>query len=155
MITHRYAKPFEAPDLSRLARSSKAYWGYNSEQLDAWEQDGSFSVPPDACEAELVGLAEDEKGPMGFYRLSGQTPIGRLSDLWVGPEAIGTGLGKDLAYRAIERARSLGFTALIINSEPNAEGFYTHMGASRVGELPAPLPGEPDRVLPTMMLPIS
>jgi GNAT superfamily N-acetyltransferase len=155
MITHRSAQPSEAPDLSHLARRSKAYWGYDSEQLDLWEQDGSFSVPPEACATELVGVAEDESSLIGFYRLSGHAPIGKLSDLWVAPEAIGTGLGKELAHRAMERARDLGFTALNINSEPNAEGFYTHLGATRVGELPAPLAGEPDRVLPTMILRIS
>lgn len=155
MITHRSAASFEAPDLSQLARRSKAYWGYGSEQLDVWEQDGSFSIPPEACATGLVGVAEDEAGPVGFYRLSGHAPTGKLSDLWVAPEAIGTGLGKELAYRAMERARDLGFTALSINSEPNAEGFYAHLGATRVGELPAPLPGEPDRVLPTMVLRIS
>jgi hypothetical protein len=59
---------------------------------------GFFSA--EMREAELVGLAETKKAN-GVYRFDGQTPIG-LSDLWVGPEAIGTELGKDLAYRAVD-----------------------------------------------------
>jgi hypothetical protein len=35
-----------------------------------------------------------------------------------------------------------------IVAEPNATGFYEKLGARRVGAIPAPMPGAPDRELP-------
>jgi GNAT superfamily N-acetyltransferase len=49
------------------------------------------------------------------------------------PDAMGRGVGRSLFLHALERARELGCRELEIESDPNAEGFYQHMGARRVG----------------------
>lgn len=37
----------------------------------------------------------------------------------------------------MEVARALGLSSLLIDADPNAEGFYLRMGAERVGEVPS------------------
>jgi hypothetical protein len=34
---------------------------------------------------------------------------------------------------AVDRARALGISRLLIDADPNADGFYARMGARRVG----------------------
>lgn len=148
----RRAHEHEAPALSSLAKRSKAYWGYSAFQLDAWEAAGELTIPKEACAAGLVGVAESNDRLLGMYRLGGQSSEGYLHDLWVDPDEIGKGLGAQLLEAATKQARGLGFTALEIHSEPNAEGFYLHAGAERVGEISAPLAGQQDRVLPVLRL---
>ena len=46
---------------------------------------------------------------------------------------MGRGVGRSLFLHALERTRALGFRALEIESDPNAEGFYLRLGAHRVG----------------------
>ena len=46
-------------------------------------------------------------------------------------------------------AAATGATVMEIESDPNAEGFYKRMGATRVGEVAAEIEGE-KRVLPLL-----
>ena len=64
----------------------------------------------------------------------------------IAPEAIGSGLGKQLYDWALEQARLADAVSLHILSDPNARGFYTAMGARFVEDRPSEL--IPDRVLP-------
>jgi predicted N-acetyltransferase YhbS len=70
-----------------------------------------------------------------------------LRDLWVDPPAIGTGIGARLWTHMLEQARRLGYRAVRITSEPNAEGFYARMGARRIGSVES-------RVVKGRMLPL-
>jgi hypothetical protein len=51
------------------------------------------------------------------------------------------------------QAATLGFTALRIDADPHAEGFYRAMGAVRVGETPSS--SIPGRMLPLMTVRLS
>jgi hypothetical protein len=50
----------------------------------------------------------------------------------------GTGAGRRLFEHASRTASELGFTQLSIEADPNAEGFYLAMGATRLGERRSP-----------------
>jgi GNAT superfamily N-acetyltransferase len=68
--------------------------------------------------------------------------------LFVEPQAIGTGVGRALYHHVLATARALGFTALRIEADPNAEPFYRAMGARPVGVVPSgSIPG---RELPVL-----
>ena len=130
--TIRLATPEEAPLLSDLAFASKAYWGYPPEFMEDCREE--LQVDPADCKAGLVTVTEEENGIIaGYYRLAGQAPIGELADLFIQPEHIGSGIGKELLLHATSRARMLGMTALEIHADPHAEGFYSHLGAERIG----------------------
>ena len=111
---------------------SKAHWAYTDEFLDAVRSILTFS------EADLAGspvyVLEAASEPVGMYRLTGSPPEGELEDLWLDPRVIGIGAGRRLFDHAVATAHELGFDSLRIESDPNAEGFYRAMGATRIGE---------------------
>ena len=53
-------------------------------------------------------------------------------------QSIGRGAGRRLFEHALHTASELGFRALTIEADPNAEGFYLAMGATRLGERRSP-----------------
>jgi GNAT superfamily N-acetyltransferase len=128
----RRARAEEAAALSALAMRSKAHWGYSQEFLEIVRPMLTFS------QQELIDdhvyVLDGPYGPTGMYRLLNTPPQGTLEDLWVDPEAIGSGIGRRLFDHALLTAAGLGLASLLIESDPNAEGFYLAMGAERIGE---------------------
>jgi ribosomal protein S18 acetylase RimI-like enzyme len=88
---------------------------------------------------------------VGFYALVGEGREIELEHLWVLPERMGAGVGRALFDHAIRRAASLGAEVLGVESDPNAEGFYRRMGATRVGEISYPIDGR-ERTLPLLVV---
>lgn len=146
----RRARPDEATLLSDLALRSKGYWGYSPEFLAACRIE--LTIAPERIARVPVFVAEQDGRVTGFYALDDGTDR-ELDDLFVEPEAIGRGHGAALLRHAIETARSLGWEALRIESDPNAEPFYLAMGAERVGG--APSGSIPGRVIPLLRLPLT
>jgi GNAT superfamily N-acetyltransferase len=145
-IVLRAAKPDEAAQLGEIALRAKGYWGYDEEFLNACREELTFGAAD--IEQRRIVVAEAAGAVVGFYSLDGQPPEGELGNMWIEPGAIGTGLGRRLWAHAIETAQTVGFKELTIEAEPNAEGFYLAMGATRTGETPSS--SIPGRVLPLM-----
>ena len=127
----RPARPAEAAGLSELALRSKGHWGYDDDFLEACRD--VLTVSPADVEAGAVFVAEVDGAAAGFYRLGGGRPVAELEDLWVDPATIGRGIGAALLAHAAEQARERGCTAVLVESDPHAEGFYRAQGARRVG----------------------
>jgi GNAT superfamily N-acetyltransferase len=132
----RRARPEEAASLSALAMRSKAHWGYDDEFLDTVRPMLTFTEQD--ITANPVYLLESADGPAGMYRLLGTPPQGTLEDLWLDPKTIGSGYGRQLFEHALRTAAQRGMSSLLIESDPNAEGFYLAMGALRIGERASP-----------------
>ena len=111
---------------------SKAHWGYSQEFLEIVRPMLTFSQAD--LSDDYVYVLEGSRGPIGMYRLLDTPPQGTLEDLWLDPEAIGSGMGRRLFEHALVIAAGLGLTTLLIESDPNAEGFYLAMGAKRIGQ---------------------
>ena len=142
----RAALPAEVGALSELAMRSKAYWGYDAEFLEACRDELTFT----ATDVPRIVVAESAGTLVGMYTVDGRPPHGVLGNLWVDPSAIGSGIGRHLWTHAISSARTRGFAHLMIDADPNAEGFYLRMGAERIGESPSgSIPG---RVLPLLQV---
>lgn len=128
----RRAHAGEAGSLSALAMRSKAHWGYREEFLDVVRPMLTFT------ESDLAGspvyVLEAVGELVGMYRLAGDPPHGELDDMWLDPGFIGRGAGRRLFDHALQSAVELGFDSLLIESDPNAVGFYLAMGATQVGE---------------------
>jgi hypothetical protein len=71
-----------------------------------------------------------------------------LHDLFIEPRRIGKGYGKKLWDYAVNLARSLEFSRLVLTADPNAEPFYACQRAVRIGEKTSPVGS--DRKLPVM-----
>lgn len=90
----------------------------------------------------------------GFYGLHHEgNNVYELTGLFIEPEFIGKGYGKQLIKHATQTAKGLGATQLVIQSDPNATGFYIKAGGRKTGQLESgSIKG---RFLPTFSITIS
>lgn len=145
----RPAATDEASRLTTIALEAKRYWGYPEHWIKHWESD--LTISPDFIRDNHVYVAEENDEIKGFYALCVSGEKAELEHMWVTPERIGTGIGKELFLDAMERAASLDVSAVEISSDPNAAGFYKRMGARQIGEIDASLDGQP-RKLPRLKI---
>ena len=115
--------------------------------MQRWDAD--LTITPEFIADNHVYIAEDGDRISGFYALSVKDQKAELDHMWVAPDLIGTGVGKQLFLAAMQKAAELHVIAVEISADPNAEGFYQKMGAYRVGETTSELDGEP-RILPRL-----
>jgi GNAT superfamily N-acetyltransferase len=145
----RPARPEDADALSQIAFAAKAYWGYPARWMQIWKPQLTFS--PDYFKANEGWVAEKDRFPVAFYTLEERENNGWLEDLWVSPDFIGQGLGREMFSHALELCRQRGYVTLQLEADPNAVGFYRKMGMQKVGERQSEVDGQP-RILPIMEL---
>lgn len=141
------AERSDLPRLSEIAFAAKAYWQYPAEWLEIWRPQLTISEA-DLSNGSVVKLTASGE-IRGFYLLREDGGKLWLEHLWLDPQSIGQGLGRTLFEHAMATARDSGVSKLHIESDPNAEGFYAAMGASKVGESRSEVGGV-ERVLPVM-----
>jgi GNAT superfamily N-acetyltransferase len=147
----RAARSDEAVAISALALRSKGLWGYSPEFLERCRPE--LTIRPAELSALRAHVAEEAGALLGFFAIRGAPPEGELDCLYVDPSAIGRGVGGALLRAAMALARTEGFCALTIHSDPNAESFYLRHGATRTGDTPSgSIPG---RRLPLLRLSID
>ena len=144
----RPAQEHEAEALSALALKAKAYLGYSADTIESWRQDLSVSSDTIASGPTFVAAVGDEIA--GFYSLVPSTRSWKLDHLWVLPQFMDRGIGRALVAHALETALRGGASSVTVDADPNAESFYLTCGAERCGEVPAPIPGRPERVRPQL-----
>jgi len=148
-VSFRSASPADAHRLTGLALRAKAHWGYPNDWMNEWRQE--LTINPDYIQANSVVLAEQNSQLIGFFGLEFHRPGSAwLQHLWVEPALIGRGFGRDLFECACETARTRGAESLEFVADPNAEPFYLHLGATRVGLEQSSILGIP-RLLPRML----
>lgn len=144
----RAAREDEAELLSELALRSKGHWGYDAEFLAACREE--LRLRPGEVAARRTVVVEEfrqnadaaaESGDawrvLGLATLEGTAPDGELGMLFVEPAAIGRGVGRLLYRHVLAEAGRLGFSRMVIASDPHAEPFYLAMGAERTGTTPS------------------
>lgn len=134
----RRAIPAETPFLNDLTGRSVLSWGYEPEFLD-WEPE-AITVTSEFITNSLVFVLEDAGRIVGYYGLLGEPPEMALDKLFVEPDRIGTGCGKQLWQHAVATASEMGASVLTLVSDPNAAPFYAAMGAVWVREEPTSRP---------------
>lgn len=146
------AQPEQHEILTHIAHAAKRHWGYPEHWIEAWKE--VLVITPAFIAANEVYVAREGKEIVGFYALMGSGSQIILEHMWVLPTQIGTGVGKRLFRHAVAQAASLHATTIQIESDPNAEGFYKHMGARRIGEVTTEMDGQP-RVLPLLIVDVA
>ena len=144
----RPAQGHEAEALTAIALKAKAYWGYPADTLESWKQELTVSTRTVTSRPTFVAVIRDEI--VGFYSLSPSHDAWKLEDLWVLPRFMERGIGQALVAHALETAARGGASSVTVDADPNAESFYLACGAERCGEVPAPIPGQPERVRPQL-----
>ena len=149
-MNFRPARENEATALSELAAASKAHWPYTSAQLAVWQED--LTISPEMIRSFPTYVAELGQEHVGFFLLIPEGVQWKLEHFWMHPLHMGKGYGKNMLSKAASIAALGGAASLLIDSDPNAESFYLACGAERIGELPAPIAGAAERVLPILRL---
>ena len=139
----------EAPTLTQIAHDAKRHWGYPEHWIEHWQDD--LTISPDFVSGNQVYVAEEKGKLLGFYALIVRDDKAVLDHMWVAPEHIGTGVGKELFIHAMRKAAGQDVSEVEIFSDPNAEGFYKKMGAYRMGETVSEVDGQP-RALPRLTI---
>jgi N-acetylglutamate synthase-like GNAT family acetyltransferase len=149
----RAARPDEHSLLSAIARQAKAHWGYAPADLAAWQLD--LTVTRKSLLERTTVVAEVDGAVAGFFQQHLEGSLALLDHLWVLPALIRRGVGSALLARARHDACAGGASEIHIDADPHAEAFYVAQGAQRVGEVTAPVEGQPQRVRPQLRLPAS
>ena len=148
-VTIRRSSPEEATTLTQIALDAKRYWGYPEHWIRHWESD--LTISSEFIRDNHVYVADQDGVIKGFYALCIAGNKAELEHMWVTPECIGTGIGKELFLDAMEKAAALNLSAVEISSDPNAAGFYSRMGAMQIGETESTVDGQV-RKLPRMRI---
>lgn len=114
--------------------------------LDACRPALTFDPEDLGAQHAVVAAADGEV--VGFHTLRGTRPEGELGNLWVEPRHIRSGVGRHLWEHAINAATSIGLTAVLIDVDPHAEGYYLAIGAKRICTIAST--AIPGRLLPRL-----
>jgi len=159
-VTVRLRVPIadEAVELSAIGTRSKAFWGYDAAFMAACRDELTVTPADLADPRKIWRLAEVDGRIAGYFGVvpydeDGSGSSGEIEALFVEPGNIGSGLGRTLFNALVELARSYGYRRLVIQSDPNALGFYEAMGAVKIGELASD--SIPGRSLPLLEMDLS
>ena len=133
MINIRRAKVGDADILTNIAINSEAYWGYDEDYMESFKD--TYRVSENYISNYPTFLIEDDKEVVGFYGILMNEGETELEYFFIDPRYIRKGYGKLLWQHVIETARSLNIKAFEIITSPEAIGFYTKLGALKIGEV--------------------
>jgi N-acetylglutamate synthase-like GNAT family acetyltransferase len=132
--------------LTEIALKSKAYWGYSKELLHSWTND--LTVTTDIISNTDVFKYIVDNKTVGFYILNPpKEKTIELEMLFVLPEFIGRGFGKQLLQNAVDRSLKLNVKSIIVLADPNAVPFYKLQGFYKIDKKESSISG---RFLPIM-----
>jgi GNAT superfamily N-acetyltransferase len=127
MLRLRTPRPGEAAILTELCRRSKAVWGYDEAFLLACRDE--LTLASLATQSSDLKVAALDGALVGMAQVTVKGDIAELDKLFVEPTRLHSGSGRALFDWAADTARQAGATTLLIESDPNASGFYRRMGA--------------------------
>jgi len=146
----RRARPDEAEALTGIAHAAKRHWNYPERWIAEWES--ALTITPDFITENEIFVVIVNEEIAGCCALVMTNRLAEIEHMWIRPEHMGSGVGRALFEHARRRAEERGAGVLELSADPNAEGFYARMGAKRIGDVPAGMNGEEDRVLPRMRI---
>jgi GNAT superfamily N-acetyltransferase len=148
MLALRPARPEEGPALTELCLRSKAVWGYDDAFMAACRKE--LTLTSASILASRVQVAELDGRLAGMAEVRSAGDTAQLEKLFVEPAMLRTGTGRKLLDWAKAAALAAGATALVIEADPDAAGFYRRMGAVDDGLVPSgSIPG---RLIPRLNL---
>lgn len=119
--------------LTEITKKSKAYWGYSEEQILKWSN--NLTITQDYLKDNDVFKLINDNKIVGYYSYMIEKEKNVILDnLFVLPEYIGNGLGKYLMTDFLNRMKEIKIEKITLDSEPNAELFYSKMGFVKIGE---------------------
>lgn len=151
MVSFRTAHPEDADALTALALRSKRAWGYDDDFMTRVLPD--MIVQPEYLRDEHGIVAEEDGKPLGYAIVRVDDDTAHLRDLFVEPDRFRQRIGSALFEAAAKYARGRGAKKLRLDGDPNAIGFYEHLGMMKVDETSSIVGG--GRMLPVMELDLT
>ena len=142
----RRATATDTDALTDLAHRAKAHWKYPPAWMRQW--DPQLTILPGYLEMHDVWVVDLGGEIAGMCALEDRSDRWNLEHVWVEPALHGQGVGRALVMHAVHEAWRRRREVVELLSDPYATGFYERLGAQHVGDVPAPMPGAKDRVLP-------
>ena len=140
------ASPDDHHALTTLMRQSKAFWKYDQNQLNRWQQE--LTISPRFIEQNHVIKASSGDEIVGFYAYAIHPTLVKLESLFVLPSHIGKGLGRSLMHHFLDQASAAPLDTIVLDADPHAEEFYRRFGFQTVALKPTSIAG---RFLPIMV----
>lgn len=146
----REALPSENEILTNISFASKRYWNYPENYFKVWEDE--LTISEKYISENVVYVAEAKGAVAAYYSIveveadfwAGKTFVQKgfwLEHMFVIPEFIGRGIGKELYAHAKQYCRQNDIAQLMIFADPNAKGFYEKMGVQYQKECPSSIEG--------------
>lgn len=146
----RRAQTNDAACLTKLSFDSKRYWNYPEEYYAVWSKE--LTITPEYIDQHEVYVYKIENRIIGYYSLVELVHDIEISGIilkkgywlehmFIAPDKIGQGFGKQLFAHLKLRCRQLSITIISTLADPHARGFYEKMGCSYVGEYPSTIKG--------------
>ena len=130
----------DAQKLTEIALKSKSFWGYSNELLESWRNDLTVTSAMISNGAIFKFIVNDHIA--GFYMLNPpKVKSIELEMLFVLPEFIGKGIGKQLLQHSFEKALKLNVNSMTLLADPNAVPFYESRGFYEVDKKESTIPG--------------
>ncbi|MUK70250.1 GNAT family N-acetyltransferase [Aliivibrio fischeri] len=142
------AESTDLTEMNKIIELAKRHWDYSDELMDIWLPD--LLLNPENLIERTFWIMKENDEIIGVFSLSSISDgIFELEDFWLLPSVMGKGLGRKMFQFVINYLKSNKAEKLVIVSDPNAEGFYQQMGATRVKLVGSKPEG---RMLPVMDL---
>ena len=140
------ARPADAKRLSQIAWQSKSHWNYPQEWMKLWRK-GLTITPEIITQNDVYKLVLDNGKIVGCTVLITEKEVLWIEHLWILPEYIGHGFGKQLLQTALKKTIQSVHQTIKVVSDINAEVFYQKMGFETVSQYESVPKG---RFLPVM-----
>lgn len=140
------AEKADAIELTELCFRSKSHWDYGDKQMEDWRDELKISEKY-IEENEVIKLLINNQ-LYGFYAYTPETKTDlKLNFFFMEPKYIGKGFGELLIKDFLKRIKESTYERVLVDSDPNSEGFYWKMGFRVIGKLESSVK---DRFLPIM-----
>lgn len=142
------AQKEDSVTLTDITYKGKAFWGYSAEQLERWKNE--LTISPEYIEKHETYKLLIEHETIGYYSfLKIDDDTIKLDNIFLLPEYIGKGYGRILMLDCIHKSKILQAKRIILDAEPNAEGFYKRLGFETYNRMESSIKR---RLLPQMEL---
>ena len=143
----RRAQDQDLISLNEKLRLSKAYWGYDQIFMDAFME--KFALSEKYLQNNIVYVMSQSTNNIGFFSFVFHEDHSlELDHFFVSPDYIGRGFGRKMWNACCDVAQELDVEEFILWADPEAEGFYSKMGCTKIGVKESPL--MPNRYPPIM-----
>jgi GNAT superfamily N-acetyltransferase len=119
--------------LSEMAYRSEAHWGNDDEYMDQFRL--HYNLTAKFISENPVYLLEENCSPVGFWGLVRAENGWELEFFYIDVRLIGKGYGRMLWDSLIGECGKIGVESFEFVTSPEAERFYTKMGAKTVGHV--------------------